>query len=126
MELDIRNLSPIDSTTTSKDQYVKNLESATAQRIRAGQAAKVEREIRESLASDSKIDGEKYLQDILNMTQIFNRKLKFSIDRELDKVIVKVVDSQTNRVIKEIPPKELIRLYSSLKEAIGLLVDEQI
>ena len=126
MELDIRNLSPIDSTTTSKDQYVKNLESATAQRIRAGQAAKVEREIRESLASDSKIDGEKYLQDILNMTQIFNRKLTFSIDRELDKVIVKVVDSQTNRVIKQIPPKELIRLYSSLKEAIGLLVDEQI
>ena len=126
MELDIRNLSPYDTATMARDHHQKILDNSAAQKIRAQQVAKVEENIREKLVKNDNVDGEKYLQDILNMTEIFNRKLKFSIARELDKVIVKVVDSQTDKVIKEIPPKELIRLYSSLKKAIGLLVDEQI
>ncbi|MDR1894816.1 MAG: flagellar protein FlaG [Spirochaetales bacterium] len=123
MELDVRNLSSID--TAVKDFYVVR-ENSTAQRAKAQAASEADEKIREKLATDSEVDAEKYLQDILNLTEYFNRKLKFSIDRELNKVIVKVVDSQTNRVIKEIPPEELLRLYSSLKRAIGVLVDEQI
>ena len=123
MELDIRNLSAHDTTT--RDLHLVR-ESMTAQRVRTEKAKELDRKTREQLASDTNVDAEKYLHDILKMTEIFNTKLKFSIDRELDQVIVKVVDSQTDKVIKEIPPEALQRLYSSMKEAIGLLIDEQI
>jgi len=41
-------------------------------------------------------------------------------------VIVKVIDKETDKVIKELPPAELQRLHSNLKEAIGLLFNEMV
>jgi len=72
------------------------------------------------------VDPEIYLKDILTITSIFNRKLKFSINRELNQVIVKVIDGETDNVIKEIPPEALQRLHSRMRESIGLLIDEEI
>lgn len=71
-------------------------------------------------------DPEIYLKDILTITSIFNRRLKFSINRESNQVIVKVIDGETDNVIKEIPPEALQRLHSRMRESIGLLIDEEI
>ncbi|MCL2211537.1 MAG: flagellar protein FlaG [Treponema sp.] len=56
----------------------------------------------------------------------FNRKLQFEVKHDSRQVIVKVIDKETDRVIKELPPEELQRLHSNLKEAIGLLFDERV
>jgi len=56
----------------------------------------------------------------------FNRKLQFVVDHGSNEVIIKVIDKETDKVIKEIPPEELQRLHSNLKEAIGLLFDEMV
>ncbi|MFO7937960.1 MAG: flagellar protein FlaG [Kiritimatiellia bacterium] len=72
------------------------------------------------------VDPEIYLKDILTITSIFNRKLKFSINRDSNQVIVKVIDGETDNVIKEIPPEALQRLHSRMRESIGLLIDEEI
>jgi len=71
-----------------------------------------------------RIDVERYLRDIINYTEVFNKRLKFSINEELNQVVVKVIDSQTDKVIKEIPPEVLQRLHVRIREAIGLLIDE--
>lgn len=68
----------------------------------------------------------KYLEKINKITQNLNKKLKYSYNKELNQVIVKVVDSRTDKVIKEIPPEELQRLHMRIQEAIGLLIDEEI
>lgn len=72
------------------------------------------------------IKPEVYLKDILTITSIFNRKLRFFIDRDSNEVIVKVIDGETDKVIKEIPPEALQRLHNRMREAIGLLIDEEI
>jgi len=56
----------------------------------------------------------------------FNRKLQFVVDHNSNEVIVKVIDKETDKVIKELPPEELQRLHSNLKEAIGFLFDERV
>jgi len=58
--------------------------------------------------------------------QAFNRKLQFVVDHSSNEVLVKVIDKDTDKVIKVIPPEELQRLHKSLKEAIGLLFDEMV
>jgi flagellar protein FlaG len=94
------------------------------------QAPKEAREVAQSLAEiamEAKNKGEnaeRYLSEILNITQFFNKRLRFSINKELDQVVVKVIDSQTDKVIKEIPPEVLQRLHVRIREAIGLLIDE--
>ena len=66
----------------------------------------------------------RYLDEILDYTQFFNKRLKFSVNEELDQVVVKVIDGKTDKVIKEIPPEVLQRMHVRIREAIGLLIDE--
>lgn len=58
--------------------------------------------------------------------RIMNHRLSFSIDQETHDIIVKVVDADTDKVIRELPPAELQRLHKSIKEALGLLIDKLI
>lgn len=67
-----------------------------------------------------------YLRKVLNITSSLNRKLQFSINRELGEVVVKVIDSETDKVIREVPPKELQQLHIRMREVIGLLFDQEI
>ncbi|MBQ1983064.1 MAG: flagellar protein FlaG, partial [Spirochaetaceae bacterium] len=54
------------------------------------------------------------------------RKLQFNVNKELNKIVVKIVDPNTDQVIKEIPSPDIQKLQLRLKEALGLLVDEKI
>jgi len=56
---------------------------------------------------------------------IFNRRLDFRVDEATKRIVVKVIDTETDKVIKEIPPEQLIRLAARIQEMIGLLVDEE-
>jgi flagellar protein FlaG len=62
--------------------------------------------------------------DLQRIGQIFNKRLQFEVDQNSNQVIVKVIDKETDKVIKEIPPEELQRLSKHIKQAIGLLYDE--
>ncbi len=65
-------------------------------------------------------------EDLKRITTVFNRKLQFVVDHNSNEVIVKVIDKETDKVIKELPPEELQKLHRNLKEAIGLLFDEMV
>lgn len=60
------------------------------------------------------------------LAHVLNRRLSFSMDYETNDVIVKVVNAETDEVIKELPPAELQKLHRSIKEAVGLLIDKLI
>jgi len=64
--------------------------------------------------------------DLRRIGQAFNKKLQFVVDHKSNEVLVKVIDKDTDKVIKVIPPEELQRLSKNLKEAIGLLFDEMV
>ncbi len=77
-------------------------------------------------AEQRRIDYEKFLNQILQAVPLYDRELKFVVNRQLDEVVVKVIDSRTDKVIKEIPPKEIQRLEARIREAVGLLIDKKI
>jgi flagellar protein FlaG len=64
--------------------------------------------------------------DLEQIGLVFNRKLKFVVDNNSRDVIVKVIDRETDKVVKELPPEELQRLHSDLRETIGFLFDERV
>ena len=74
----------------------------------------------------SREEMDKYILRVLRDASLLNRDLRYSVNRETNEVIVKVVDKTTNKVIKEIPPEALQRLQASLRKQIGLLLDENI
>lgn len=118
--------------TSSQNNDTLKVKSRNEEALKQQQEARetatkqLEIELQKNEQQKERIDAEKYLKEIIDITEIFNRKLKFSIDKDLDQVIVKVVDAETDKVIKEIPPEELKRLYAKMKEAIGLIIDKTI
>jgi len=56
----------------------------------------------------------------------FNRRVVLSVNDQINQVIIKVIDAETDKVIKEIPAEEIQHLIARIKETIGLLVDEKI
>ena len=66
------------------------------------------------------------VEELQITTETMNRRLKFTMNEELDRIVVKVVDARTDTVIKELPPESLQRIQARMREAIGLLLDEKI
>ncbi len=69
------------------------------------------------------------LKSILNET---NNKIKptrtrceFSYVEDVNRVSIKVMDVDTDKVIREIPPEETLEMLQKLWEVAGLLVDEK-
>lgn len=54
-----------------------------------------------------------------------NRRIHLNYNQALNRVIVKVVDGGSDKVIREIPTAEIQRLMARIRETIGVLVDEQ-
>ena len=84
--------------------------------------AQVAQNIEQNLAQ-IKEDSEQ-LQKMYEMVD--GRKLQFNINKELGAVVVRVVDSNTNQVLKEIPSEDIQKLKLRLRKAIGNLFDAKI
>jgi len=66
------------------------------------------------------------LDALARAASVFNKRLSFSVNEEIGRVVVKVIDTESDKVVKEIPPPEMQRLLARLKETVGLIVDEMI
>jgi len=72
------------------------------------------------------LDLAKTTADLEQIGLAFNRRLKFVIDQDSREIIIKVIDNETDKVIKVLPPEELQRLHSRIRETIGFLFDRMV
>ena len=54
-----------------------------------------------------------------------NVKAEFGIHEETNRITIKMVDKQTKKVIKELPPEKTLDMIAKIWDAAGLLVDEK-
>ena len=52
-----------------------------------------------------------------------NRKFEITIHEKTKDILIKVIDTDTNETIKEIPPKKIVDLVVSLCELAGIIFD---
>ena len=69
---------------------------------------------------DSK-EVENVVSDLNGMVQNLQRDLLFSVDEKSGKPYIKVLDTETEEVIREIPSKEIRELKARLEETSGLI-----
>jgi len=58
--------------------------------------------------------------------QLYNRRLQFSIHEGTKEIMVKVIDTKTDKVIREIPNEKILDMVAKLWELAGILVDEKV
>ena len=89
-------------------------------------ASRQEEALLQGSQSSSNFDLQKTTSELERISSAFNRRLKFVIDHESKEIIIKVIDNETDKVIKELPPEELKRLHSSIRDTIGFLFDKTV
>lgn len=65
-----------------------------------------------------------YANDLLK--QSVQTYLKFELHEELNQFYVKVVNQQTDEVVREIPPKKLLDIFAGMAGSLGLIVDKKL
>lgn len=75
---------------------------------------------------------ESAVSEISDFLQSTNRQLSFSVDEKSDRQIVKVTDSESGEVIRQIPSEDVLALSERIKElqsdvgsAVGVLFNKQ-
>jgi len=65
------------------------------------------------------------VQQMQSAVESSAHNLQFTIDKESGKTVVRVVDDQTQEVIRQIPSEEVIALSHALERLEGLLLQEK-
>lgn len=64
------------------------------------------------------------VETLNDLASALNRSFRFEYVEEIDRFWVKVVDRRTHRVIREIPPGQIVELFKRIRETLGVLFDE--
>lgn len=56
----------------------------------------------------------------------FDRRFEFSIHEKTKQIMVKIVDVNTEEIIREIPPEKILDLVAAIWEIAGIIVDERV
>ena len=115
-QVDLKNRDQIDSKSQKsidakiKDQIDKKIEE------KQGKEDKDSKDALPNLLKD--------MEDKINQMQEVG--LQFSEYKDSGKIIVKVIEKGTNKVIREIPSEEFMQLVERMDQMIGILYDKKV
>lgn len=83
---------------------------------------RIEEQTKENMENTKKVKNA-----IAEVNRKMNQKTRceFAYHEDTKRVSIKVIDSETEEVIREIPPQETLDMLSKMWEVAGILVDEQ-
>ena len=61
------------------------------------------------------------VSELNNLVRDLHRELQFSVDDKSGETVIKVVDSETDEVVRQIPSEEVVRLRQRLEQAAGVI-----
>lgn len=70
-------------------------------------------------------DVERTVNEIRRYIEPVDQNLQFSIDKDTGKTIVKLIDSSTKEVLRQIPSEELIAIARALGKGQGGLIERK-
>ena len=113
----------------NNEQNVHTKVSADRSAIPSDDHNRIGAAVRGSNALNRTVDKENITEAMEKMNDFLSptrRNLKFELHDKLERYYVSVVDSDTDEVIKEIPPKKFLDMYAAMAEYMGILVDKKI
>jgi flagellar protein FlaG len=69
---------------------------------------------------------QKLIEEVRKKFDMLSKYLKIDIDQDLEIPVVKIMERDTNRVIRQIPPDYLLELMKRIDQLLGLLVEREV
>ncbi|MGL4516752.1 MAG: flagellar protein FlaG [Shewanella sp.] len=107
----------------------------TTQDVEKQKEERAKDKVRKSDVSDK--DIEKEVQNLQEFSKLQGWTVNFSVEKDLEQVVIKVMDANTQSMIRQIPSEELLAISKRLKDLregdvtgggsrVGLLLDKEI
>lgn len=108
------------SRTKTSESVKKNVNGVLQQKTLYSQAQTHGKQLVERADIEGMVEG---LNDFL---EPINTSIRFVLHDKLERYYVRVVDAQTEEIVREIPPEQMLDMYAAMAEFMGLIVDEKI
>ena len=109
------NQQQVQPQTQPVDGTLKKLQREVGQQV---QDAQEKRDIKPE-------ELQKLIEEVKRKFDMLSKYLKIDIDRELEMPVVKIMERDTNKVIRQIPPDYLLELMKRIDQLLGLLVERE-
>lgn len=73
--------------------------------------------------SPSEIEG--LASEVQIYLKRLNTELRFEVNKDLKEVVVKIIDPETEEVIRQIPPDEVLAMRERMADLIGVLYNSE-
>ena len=90
---------------------------------------RIEEQVQEPPPTGNGVNKKELEQAVTRVREVFQKadsRVEFSIDPDLDRVIVKIMDGDSGTVIRQIPQQEVLELAKSLETPTGLLLHHKV
>jgi len=102
----------------------KSSASRTQKRLPAGKTINLkEKNVEKSVKEPGSSHVKALITDVQN--NLNNVDLQFSVQEASGKIMVTVIDESTGKVIREIPPSEVLQLAARIDEMSGIIFDKK-
>lgn len=113
----IQGGSPLATTASTQRQAI----DAVARPVPVAGLANVEASVRPP--DDAEIGN--VIADLNKVAQAAAQGVRFSVDEESGRTVVKVVDTQTDAVLRQIPTVEALKLWRSIEQMQGSILRDK-
>lgn len=88
---------------------------------------------KQGMAGENTMENKKVAQSTIDNTisetnskiKMSNTQLQYSVDKETQRISIKIIDKDTDKVIREVPPEETLEAIKKIWEIAGIMVDEK-
>ncbi|MES9940567.1 MAG: flagellar protein FlaG [Candidatus Thiodiazotropha sp. 6PLUC2] len=114
------------------NQYAYKREvSSTESKVSVTKSAPNPEQAQQSVKEQQSIDNAELVSKVENLNQLVDRNLEFSVDGNTGQQVLRVIDSDTGEVVRQIPSDQILHVISQVqkvKEGMlqGVLLDDSV
>ena len=109
-----------------------NVQATTSTQVQGGSADKVSQKALQNENSQAQPSQEMTADEVQAVVDKLNefmsngqRNLNFSVDNDTENVVVKVMDTETQEVIRQFPSEQTLKLAKHLEGMLGLILNDR-
>ncbi|WP_051229295.1 flagellar protein FlaG [Paludibacterium yongneupense] len=76
-------------------------------------------------AKPSKRDVQDAIDQLNKAATLYDSQLQFSVDKDTDIQVIKVIDKQSQKIIRQIPSEDIVRIAKAIDDFKGMLLKDQ-
>ena len=123
--MEINNILPVNEISDAA-KPVSQVQSTQSENLKSQLSQQHTEKVFKENNPEKKEENIEEAVDKLNKTaQIFDRSLRFQVHEKTNRTMVSVVDTNSDKIIRQIPNEEVLDLVAKMDDYLGLIFDKK-